>query len=133
MSPAPIPISAPAGVPQRAPLHPGRFLERHYLEPLAMSQTEAARRLGISRRRLNELIVGRRNMSPDTALRCAMTFGLPANQWLALQSEWDSYHAWKSLRGRLLGRGKSVAEARTPSSVAPAASPSPASSSTRSR
>lgn len=101
MSPAPIPIASPAGVPQRTPLHPGRFLERHYLEPLAMSQTEAARRLGISRRRLNELIMGRRSMSPDTALRCAMTFGLPANQWLALQAEWDSYHAWKTLRERL--------------------------------
>ena len=101
MSPAPIPIASPAGVPQRSPLHPGRFLERHYLEPLALSQTEAARRLGISRRRLNELIMGRRSMSPDTALRCAMTFGLPANQWLALQAEWDSYHAWKSLRERL--------------------------------
>ena len=113
MSPAPLPISAPAGVPHRAPLHPGRFLERHYLEPLAMSQTEAARRLGISRRRLNELIVGRRNMSPDTALRCAMTFGLPANQWLALQAEWDSYHAWKTLRGRLRGREPAATEQGT--------------------
>ena len=101
MSPAPIPIAAPAGVPQREPTHPGRFLERHYLEPLALTQTEAARQLGISRRRLNELIMGRRSMSPDTALRCAMAFGLPANHWLALQAEWDSYHAWRHLRGRL--------------------------------
>lgn len=98
------PIAAPAGVPQRSPLHPGRFLERHYLEPLALTQTEAARRLGVSRRRLNELVQGRRGMSPDTALRCAMTFGLPASTWLALQAEWDSHQAWKALRRQLAQR-----------------------------
>lgn len=92
------PVSAPAGVPQRVPLHPGRFLERHYLKPLAITQTEAARRLGVSRRRVNELVQGRRAMTPDTAIRCAQVFGLPAADWLAMQSEWDSYAAWKQLR-----------------------------------
>ncbi len=82
----------------RAPVHPGRFLERHYLAPLALTQTEAARRLGVSRRRVNELVHGRRAMTPDTAIRCAQVFGLPAADWLALQSEWDSYAAWKQLR-----------------------------------
>jgi addiction module HigA family antidote len=93
---APVPI--PAGVPRRAPVHPGRFLERHYLEPLSLTQTETARRLGVSRRRVNELVQGRRAMTPDTAIRCAQVFGLPAADWLALQSEWDSYAAWKQLR-----------------------------------
>lgn len=92
------PVSAPAGVPRRVPLHPGRFLERHYLQPLALTQTEAARRLGVSRRRVNELVQGRRAMTPDTAIRCAQLFGLPAADWLAMQSEWDSYAAWKRLR-----------------------------------
>jgi antitoxin HigA-1 len=95
---APAPLPTPAGVPQRAPLHPGRFLERHYLQPLALTQTEAARRLGVSRRRVNELVQGRRSMTPDTAIRCAQLFGLPAADWLAMQSEWDSYAAWKTLR-----------------------------------
>jgi len=94
----PAPLPAPAGVPRRAPLHPGRFLERHYLVPLAMTQTEAARRLGISRRRLNELIQGHRSMTPDTAIRCAMAFGLPVSQWLVLQADWDAYQTWKTLR-----------------------------------
>jgi antitoxin HigA-1 len=94
-------MPAPAGVPTRTPVHPGRFLQRHYLEPLAMSQTEAARRLGISRRRVNELVMGHRSMSADTAIRCAMAFGLPATEWLALQAEWDSYQTWRALRQQM--------------------------------
>ncbi|MFN8935155.1 MAG: HigA family addiction module antitoxin [Pseudomonadota bacterium] len=85
-------------MPRRAPVHLGRFLERHYLEPLALTQTEAARRLGVSRRRVNELVHGRRAMTPDAAIRCAQVFGLSAAHWLALQSEWDSDAAWKQLR-----------------------------------
>lgn len=95
------PLMPPAGVPARAPEHPGRFLERNYLKPLALTQTEAAKRLGISRRRVNELIHGHRGMSPDTAIRCAMTFGLPAETWLAMQSEWDTFQAWKTLQNTL--------------------------------
>lgn len=92
------PLQHPAGVPLRAPPHPGRFLERHYLKPLALSQSEAARRLGISRRRINELVMGHRAMSPDTAIRCALAFGMPAATWLALQADWDSYHVWRGLK-----------------------------------
>ncbi len=90
----------PAGVPVRMPLHPGRFLQRHYLAPLAMSQTDAASRLGMSRRRLHELVHGQRAVSPDTALRCALVFDSDASFWLALQSAWDSFHAWKLLRAQ---------------------------------
>jgi antitoxin HigA-1 len=87
-----------AGVRRRAPMHPGRFLARHYLTPLAMTQTEAARRLGVSRRRVNELVQAKRAMSPDTAIRCALAFGLPTADWLAMQAAWDSFQAWKTLR-----------------------------------
>ena len=89
---------APAGVPARAPWHPGRFLSRHYLGPLQMSQSQAARLLGLSRRRLHEVVHGQRAMTPDTALRCAIVFRTDAMFWLALQAAWDSFHAWKSLR-----------------------------------
>lgn len=96
------PVPAPPfGVPARMPVHPGRFLQRQFLEPLAWTQSEAARRLGISRRRVNELVQGQRAMSPDTAIRCAFAFGLPVTQWLAMQAAWDSFHAWKALRGAL--------------------------------
>lgn len=92
------------GVPPRAPLHPGCFLNRHYLTPLGLSQSDAARLLGISRRRLHELVQGQRSMTPDTAIRCALTFHSDASFWLNLQAAWDSFHAWKQLRtqsGRL--------------------------------
>lgn len=88
----------PVGVPLRVPVHPGRFLERQFLKPLQLTQGQAARLLGVSRRRLNEIVVGRRSLSPDTALRCALAFGLDASFWLALQSRWDSFQAWKAWR-----------------------------------
>ena len=88
----------PPGVSPRAPWHPGRFLSHNYLAPLGLSQSEAARRLGVSRRRLHELVQGQRDMTPDTAIRCALAFGTDASFWLALQAAWDNFHAWKSLR-----------------------------------
>lgn len=100
-----IALIAPSGVPIRQPVHPGRFLERHVLQPLALSQTAAARMLGVSRRRVNELILGHRAMSADTAIRCAMAFGIRADFWLALQAHWDCFYAWRTLRqSRLSGR-----------------------------
>jgi len=88
----------PRGVPARIPVHPGRLLDRLVLRPLDLSQSEAARKLGISRRRVNELVQGQRAMSPDTAIRCALAFDLDVSFWLGLQARWDSYHHWASLR-----------------------------------
>lgn len=92
------PLPRPAGVRQRVPVHPGRFLERHFLKPMSLTQTEVAKRLGVSRRRVHELVHGKRAMSPDTAIRCAQAFGLPATDWLAMQSEWDAWTAWQAMR-----------------------------------
>jgi addiction module HigA family antidote len=83
-------------------VHPGRFLDRHFLKPLALTQTALARELGVSRRRVNELVQGKRAMSPDTALRCARRFGLPAADWLAMQAEWDAFHAWQAQRSAIV-------------------------------
>jgi antitoxin HigA-1 len=91
-------LHPPKGVPSRQPVHPGWLLDRFVLRPLALSQSEAARTLGISRRRVNELVQGQRAMSPDTAIRCALAFDLDAGFWLGLQARWDSYHHWASLR-----------------------------------
>jgi addiction module HigA family antidote len=91
-------LRAPIGVPTRQPAHPGRFLARHYLGPLAISQSRAARLLGVSRRRMHELTQGQRAMSPDTAIRCALAFGVRADFWLSLQSNWDCFQAWRALR-----------------------------------
>ncbi len=90
-------VIPPRGVPVRTPMHPGRLLARTCLAPLGLSQSEAARVLGLSRRRLHELVHGQRAMSPDTAIRCARQFGIDAGFWLAHQAAWDSFHAWKRL------------------------------------
>lgn len=96
----PVATGIPPGVPPRAPWHPGRFLSRNYLAPLGLSQSDAARLLGVSRRRLHELVQGQRSMTPDTAIRCALVFQSDASFWLTLQIAWDSFHAWKHLRSQ---------------------------------
>lgn len=97
----PPPPAPPMGMRTRVPMHPGCFLERHYLKPLGLTQSETARSLGVSRRRVHELVHGQRAMSADTALRCAQHFGMPAAEWLAMQSEWDAWSAWHLMRQRM--------------------------------
>jgi len=77
----------------RKPPHPGEFLETRFLKPLKISQTELADALGVSRRRVNELINGRRAITPDTAVRLAMYFGNDAAFWMHLQVAWDMHAA----------------------------------------
>lgn len=85
-------------LPGRTPPHPGRFLESRYLAPLGISQTELARALGVSRRRVNELINGRRGMTSDTAVRLALFFGNDATFWMHLQVAWDVRNAVRAVR-----------------------------------
>ncbi len=87
------PRLAPAA---RRPPHPGEFLETRFLHPLAISQTELATALGISRRRVNELVNGRRAITPDTAVRLALYFGNDASFWMHLQVAWDMHAAGRS-------------------------------------
>jgi addiction module HigA family antidote len=93
--------SMPRGLeaPQRMPPHPGMFLESRFLNPLNLTQAEFAQRLGVSRRRVNELLRGRRGITLDTAVRLAKFFGNDAEFWLQLQLAWDVYMARKKLRG----------------------------------
>lgn len=84
----------PAGVPVRRPMHPGVWLDKTVFRPLELSQTELAKQLGISRRRVNEMVQGQRALSVDTAILLAERFQLPANYLLGLQADWDSYQAW---------------------------------------
>jgi len=86
------------GVASRTPLHPGHFLDTRFLEPLAISQQDLASALGISRRRVNEIIRGRRGITPDTAVRLACYFRNDAAFWLELQLAWDLHAAIKNLR-----------------------------------
>jgi addiction module HigA family antidote len=84
----------------RTPLHPGRFLETRFLAPLAINQTELAGALGISRRRVNEMIRGRRAITPDTAMRLARHFGTDPMFWMQLQLAWDMHIAAKDAHSR---------------------------------
>jgi antitoxin HigA-1 len=77
--------------PVRRPPHPGEFLHTRFLAPLHISQTDLAAALGISRRRVNELINGRRAITPDTAVRLAAYFGNEAAFWMQLQMAWDMH------------------------------------------
>ena len=80
------------GLPtNRAPTHPGEMLNEEFLKPLAIKQKDAADNLGISLVRLNEIIKGKRGVTPDTALRLERRFGMSAEFWLGLQADWDLY------------------------------------------
>ena len=81
----------------RRPPHPGEFLDSRYLKPLSISQTDLAVALGISRRRVNELVNGRRAITPDTAVRLAMYFGNDASFWMHLQVAWDMHAALRDV------------------------------------
>ena len=88
---------ASLGVAARRPPHPGQFLESRYLKPLGISQTELAAALEISRRRVNELVNGRRAITPDTAVRLGMFFGNDAAFWMHLQVAWDMHAAMRDV------------------------------------
>jgi addiction module HigA family antidote len=81
---------------ERPPTHPGEMLLEEFVKPLGITQTELALRLGVSFPRLNEIIRGKRAMTPDTALRLARVIGMSADFWLGLQSDWDLWHAMRS-------------------------------------
>ena len=89
---------APRPVTRRAPVHPGYFLDTRFLKPLGITQQSLATSLGISRRRVNELIRGHRGITADTAVRLARYFDNEATFWMQLQSDWDLYEAAKRLK-----------------------------------
>lgn len=70
---------------KRPPTHPGEMLLEEFLKPLGMSQSAFAIRLGVSFPRLNEIILRKRAVTSDTALRLARVLGIPADFWLGLQ------------------------------------------------
>ena len=85
----------------RPPTHPGRMLSEEFLQPLRLTQREAARQLGISYPRLNELVHGRRGVTPDTALRLERLLGMEAQFWMNLQSHYDLEVAKDALASKL--------------------------------
>jgi addiction module HigA family antidote len=71
------------------------MLRNEFLVPLEITQSELAARLGVSFPRLNEIVRGKRGVTPDTALRLAHVVGMSADFWLGLQQDWDLWHAMR--------------------------------------
>ena len=81
---------------QRAPTHPGEMLLEEFLIPMGLTQRELAEAIRVPYQRINEIINGRRGMTPSTALRLAKYFDVSADFWMNLQLRWDLYHAQQS-------------------------------------
>jgi addiction module HigA family antidote len=76
-----------------APTHPGEMLLEEFLIPMGLTQRELANGIRVPYQRVNELVNGRRGVTPHTALRLAKFFGTSPDVWLSLQLRWDLYHA----------------------------------------
>ena len=84
----------------RPPTHAGEMLLEEFLKPLNLSQADAARRLQMPLNRLNELIKGKRGVTPDTALRLSELFKVSPEFWMNLQAGWDLWHAHRARKAR---------------------------------
>src|SRR5512138_3520542 len=71
------------------PIHPGEILREEFMNPLGLSQNALARRLGVPPRRINEIVLEKRGITADTALRLARFFGTTAELWTGLQADYD--------------------------------------------
>jgi addiction module HigA family antidote len=71
------------------PVHPGEVLLEEFLKPMSLSQNRLALSIGVPARRINEIVLGKRAVSADTALRLARFFGVSAEFWLGLQARYD--------------------------------------------
>ena len=96
----------------RPPTHPGEMLLKEFLEPLGVSQVEAAARLRVPFQRLNAIVNGRRAVSADTALLLEALTGWDAQIWLTLQAKWDLWHAQRAGGRRLKVKPLRTAPAR---------------------
>jgi len=83
------------------PIHPGEILVAEFLEPMEISQYRLAKDIGVTPRRINEIVHGRRAITADTALRLGRFFSMEAQFWLNLQTHYDMEVALEALEGRL--------------------------------
>jgi addiction module HigA family antidote len=86
------------GLPtHRPPTSPGQMLREEFLEPLGLTQTELAERMGVPVGRVNQILQEKRAVSADTALRLSRVLGMSAEFWLGLQSDWDLWRAQRQV------------------------------------
>ena len=82
---------------------PGEILLHDFLEPMRISQYRLAKEIGVPQRRIGEVVAGRRAITADTALRLAAFFGTDAQNWINLQSHYDTEMARESMEAVLAG------------------------------
>lgn len=83
---------------RRPPTHPGEMLREEFLEPLGLTQAEAATRMSMTTNRLNEIVKGKRGVTADTAWRLSALLGTSPEVWMNLQAHFDLWHAAQSRR-----------------------------------
>jgi addiction module HigA family antidote len=83
------------------PIHPGEVLREEFLKPMNLTQNRLALEIGVHPRRINEIVLERRGITADTALRLARYFGTTPKFWLGLQADYDLDVAADMLRARL--------------------------------
>ncbi len=83
------------------PVHPGEVLSEEFLKPMVLSQNRLALDIGVPPRRINEIVLEKRRITADTALRLSRYFGTSPQFWLGLQTDYDLDIAMGSLGGRL--------------------------------
>jgi addiction module HigA family antidote len=84
-------------------IHPGEVLREEFLVPLGLSQNRLARELGVPPRRINEIVLEKRAVTADTALRLALFFGTSEGFWMSLQADFDLERTRREI-GALLER-----------------------------
>lgn len=82
-------------MPMKNPVHPGRIIRHDCLEPLALTVTQGARILGVTRQGLNNVIHGKSGISPEMAIRLSKAFGSTPETWLRMQLAYDLARALK--------------------------------------
>lgn len=80
-----------------ANIHPGEVLLEEFLKPMELSQNRLARELGVPPRRINEIVLGKRAVSADTAVRLARYFETSEKFWMGLQADFDLAEKWRRL------------------------------------
>ena len=93
------------------PVHPGEVLLEEFLRPMGLSQNRLAVNIGVSPRRINEIVLKKRSITADTALRLGRYFNMSAQFWLGLQTEYDLDVAADRLQDRLKTEVKRFAKA----------------------
>lgn len=84
----------------RPPTHPGELLLEEFLKPMGITQSALADAIGVTFARVNELINGKRGITPDTALRLERFLGVSAQFWMNAQQGWDLYEALHSPKAK---------------------------------